>query len=143
MQVREVMTKNVKIVSPTATIDKAASLMGEIDCGALPVGENDRLVGMIIDRDITLRAAAKGKVPAQCTVREAMSPDIKYVFEDETTEAAAQNMSRLQVRRLPVLNRQQRLVGILAFGDLAVKQDGPVPASALKGISKPRRVAAM
>ena len=143
MQVREVMTKNVKIVSPTATIDKAASLMGEIDCGALPVGENDRLVGMITDRDITLRAVAKGKVPAQCTVREAMSPDIKYVFEDETTEAAAQNMSRLQVRRLPVLNRQQRLVGIPALGDLAVKEDGPAPASALKGISKPRRVAAM
>lgn len=143
MQVHEVMTKNVKIVSPTETIDKAASLMGEIDCGALPVGENDRLVGMITDRDITLRAVAKGKVPAQCTVREAMSPDIKYVFEDETTEAAAQNMSRLQVRRLPVLNRQQRLVGILALGDLAVKEDGPAPASALKGISKPRRVAAM
>ena len=142
MQVHEVMTKNVKIVSPAATIDKAASLMGEIDCGALPVGDNDRLVGMITDRDITLRAVAKGKVPAQCTVREAMSPDIKYVFEDETTEAAAQNMSRLQVRRLPVLNRQQRLVGILALGDLAVKEDGPAPASALKGISKPRRVAA-
>jgi CBS domain-containing protein len=142
MQVHEVMTKNVKIVSPTATIDKAANLMGEIDCGALPVGENDRLVGMITDRDITLRAVAKGRVPAQCTVREAMSPDIKYVFEDETTEAAAQNMSRLQVRRLPVLNRQQRLVGILALGDLAVKEDGPAPASALKGISKPRRVAA-
>jgi CBS domain-containing protein len=142
MQVHEVMTKNVKIVSPTATIDKAASLMGEIDCGALPVGENDRLVGMITDRDITLRAVAKGRVPAQCTVREAMSPDIKYVFEDETSEAAAQNMSRLQVRRLPVLNRQQRLVGILALGDLAVKEDGPAPASALKGISKPRRVAA-
>ena len=142
MQVHEVMTKNVKIVSPTATIDKAASLMGEIDCGALPVGENDRLVGMITDRDITLRAVAKGRVPAQCTVREAMSPDIKYVFEDETTEAAAQNMSRLQVRRLPVLNRQQRLVGILALGDLAVKEEGPAPASALKGISKPRRVAA-
>jgi CBS domain-containing protein len=142
MQVHEVMSKNVKIVSPTATIDKAASLMEEIDCGALPVGENDRLVGMITDRDITLRAVAKGRVPAQCTVREAMSPDIKYVFEDETTEAAAQNMSRLQVRRLPVLNRQQRLVGILALGDLAMKEDGPAPASALKGISKPRRFAA-
>jgi CBS domain-containing protein len=142
MQVHEVMTKNVKTVSPTDTIDKAASLMGQIDCGALPVADNDRLVGMITDRDITLRAVAKGQVPAQCTVREVMSPDIKYVFEDETTEAAAENMSRLQVRRLPVLNRQKRLVGILALGDLAVKQDGPAPASALKGVSKPRQVAA-
>src|SRR5260370_8364439 len=104
MQVHEVMTKNVKIVSPTAKIDKAASLMGEIDCGALPAGENDRLVGMITDRDITLRAVAKGRVPAQCTVREAMSPDIKYVFEDETTDTATQNMSSLHSRDLPVLN---------------------------------------
>ena len=142
MQVREVMTKSVKIVSPDDTIDKAAKLMADIDCGALPVGENDRLLGMITDRDITLRAVATGKVPAQTTVREVMSPDIKYVFEDETSDAAAENMSRLQVRRLPVLNRQKRLVGIVALGDLAVKPDGRAPATALKGVSKPGQAAA-
>jgi CBS domain-containing protein len=142
MQVHDVMSKDVKIVSPTDTIDKAANLMRQIDCGALPVGENDRLVGIVTDRDITLRAVAKGKAPVQTTVRDVMSPEIKYVFEDETTEAAAQNMSRLQVRRLPVLNRQKRLVGIVALGDLAVKQDGPAPAAALKGVSRPSRVAA-
>jgi CBS domain-containing protein len=136
MQVGKVMSKNVKIASPSDTIETAASLMAQINCGALPVAENDKLVGVITDRDITLRAVAKGKAPGKCTVREVMSPEIKYIFDDETTEAAAHNMSKLQVRRLPVLNRQKRLVGIVALGDLAIKQDGPAAANALKGISE-------
>jgi CBS domain-containing protein len=100
------------------------------------VAENEKLIGVITDRDITLRAVAKGKAPNKCTVREVMSPGIKYIFDDETTEAAAQNMSRFQVRRLPVMNRQKRLVGIVALGDLAVQLDGAASTSALKGISK-------
>ena len=108
MQVREVMSKDVLLTSPDDTIEKAATLMGQVNCGALPVGENDRLVGMVTDRDITLRAVAKGNSPDHCTVREVMSPDIKYVFEDEATEAVAESMSKLQVRRLPVL--KERLV---------------------------------
>jgi len=136
MQVREVMSKDVLLTSPDDTIEKAATLMGQVNCGALPVGENDRLVGMVTDRDITLRAVAKGNSPDHCTVREVMSPDIKYVFEDEATEAAAESMSKLQVRRLPVLNRQKRLVGIVSLGDLALKQKEPA-ANALQGISKP------
>lgn len=136
MQVREVMSKNVRTVSPDDTIQKAASLMTDVDCGSLPVAENDRLAGIITDRDITLRAVAKGKAPNQCKVREVMSSGIKYVFEDEDTQSASENMSRLQVRRLPVLNREKRLVGIVALGDLATKQDGLVAATALRGISK-------
>jgi CBS domain-containing protein len=136
MKVSEVMSRNVLVTSPDDTIEKAATLMAKVDCGALPVGENDRLVGMITDRDIVLRAVAKGNPPDRCTVREIMSPNIKYVFEDETTEAAADNMSGLQVRRLPVLNREKRLVGIVSLGDLALKHNGPA-ATALKGISKP------
>jgi CBS domain-containing protein len=136
MQVREVMSKEVKIVSPGDTIDKAAKLMKDCDCGSLPIGENDRLVGVVTDRDIAVRAVAKGKSPKECTVRDVMSKGIKYVFDDETTEAAAQSMSRLQVRRLPVLNREKRLVGIVALGDLATKHDGPAAGSALKEISK-------
>ncbi len=101
MQVREVMSRDVLVTSPDDTIEKAATLMGKVNCGALPVSENDRLVGMVTDRDITLRAVAKGNPPDHCTVREVMSPDIKYVFEDEATEAAAESMSKLQVRRLP------------------------------------------
>lgn len=136
MQVRQVMSKPVKIVSPQDTIQKAATMMEHTDCGCLPVGENDRLAGIVTDRDIALRGVAKGKDPTRCMVREVMSPGIKYVFEDEDVESASRNMSRLQVRRLPVLDRQKRLVGIVALGDLATKQDGPTAGSALKGISQ-------
>lgn len=137
-QVREVMSKDVKITSTKDTIEKAAKLMAETNCGVLPVGENGRLVGVVTDRDITLRAVAKGNAPNRCTVSEVMSSDIKYVFEDEGTHVAAHNMSKLQVRRLPVLNRRKRLVGIVSLGDLALKHDGPAAASTLKEVSKPK-----
>jgi len=140
MQVHEVMSRNVLVASPDDTIEKAATLMAQVNCGALPVGENERPVGMITDRDIVLRAAAKGNPPDRCTVREVMSPGVKYVFEDETTQAAADSMSGLQIRRLPVLNRQKRLVGIVSLGDLALKSNGPA-ASALKEITKPNGAA--
>ena len=119
MKVREVMSKDVLVASPDDTIEKAATLMAQVDCGVLPVGENDRLVGMVTDRDITLRAVAKGQPPDRCKVRDVMSSGIKYVFDDQTTNAAAKSMSDQQVRRLPVLNRQKRLVGIVSLGDLA------------------------
>jgi CBS domain-containing protein len=136
MQVREVMSREVLVASPDDTIEKAAALMAQVNCGSLPVGENDRLVGMITDRDIALRAVAKGNPPDHCTVREVMSTSVKYVYEDETTQDAADSMSGLQVRRLPVLNRQKRLVGIVSLGDLAVKSNSRA-AGALKDISKP------
>jgi CBS domain-containing protein len=136
-QVREIMSKDLKIVSPQDTIEKAARLMASTDCGVLPVGENGRLLGVVTDRDITLRAVSKGSSPNRCTVREVMSSKIKYVFEDEATHLAGHDMSKLQVRRLLVLNRQKRLVGIVSLGDLALKHDGPAAASALKQISRP------
>jgi CBS domain-containing protein len=142
MRVADVMSKNVKLISPDDTIQKAAALMGKLDCGSLPVHDNDRLVGVITDRDITVRGVATGKAMGHCTVREVMSSGIKYVYEDETTEAAAQNMAKLQVRRLPVLNRQKRLVGIVSLGDLAFKQAGQATAGALKEISKPNQMSA-
>lgn len=135
MQVSKVMTRDVKIASPDDTLQRAAQLMSEGDFGILPVGENDRLVGMLTDRDITVRAVAQGKAPAQCHVRDVMSHDIKYIYEDETLEDAARNMSELQVRRLPVLNRDKRLVGIVSLGDLALKSTRPA-ASALKEVSQ-------
>src|SRR5262249_38214820 len=107
------------------------------DCGALPVGENDRLAGIVTDRDIALRAVAKGKDPTRCTVREVMSRGIKYVFEDEDVESASRNMSQLHVRRLAVLNRQKRLIGMGALGDLGTKRDGATAGGALRGISRP------
>jgi CBS domain-containing protein len=134
MQVREIMTPAVTIASPEDTVQKAAKLMEKIDSGVLPVGENDRLVGMVTDRDITVRAVAQGKSPSRCKVREIMSEDVKYVYEDESVEDAARNMSELQVRRLPVLNRDKRLVGIVSLGDVYARDEGKA-AAALKNIS--------
>src|SRR5688572_12418829 len=84
MNVREVMSRDVKIASPEDTLQHAAELMVDIDAGVLPVGENDRLVGILTDRDITTRAVAKGKAPDRTKVREVMSPEIKYIYEDES-----------------------------------------------------------
>ena len=136
MNVREVMSRDVKIASPEDTLQHAAELMVDIDAGVLPVGENDRLVGMLTDRDITVRAVAKGKAPDRTKVREVMSPEIKYIYEDESLEDAAENMGKLQIRRLPVLNREKRLVGIVSLGDLALKKKGKA-GDALQGISQP------
>jgi CBS domain-containing protein len=136
MDVREVMTPDVVIASPDDTLQHAAEMMVDIDAGVLPVGEKDRLVGMLTDRDITVRAVAAGKSPAECRVREIMSPEIRYIYEDESLEDAARNMSELQIRRLPVLNRDKRLVGIVSLGDLALKKKGPA-GDALKGVSRP------
>ena len=136
MKVREVMSPDVKIASPEDTLQHAAEMMVEIDAGVLPIGENDRLIGMLTDRDITIRAVARGKAPDRTKVREVMSPDIKYIYEDESVEHAAENMGNLQIRRLPVLNREKRLVGIVSLGDLALKKKGKA-GDALKDISQP------
>ena len=135
MFVREVMTSDVVIASPEDTLQRAAEMMADIDAGVLPVGENDRLVGILTDRDITVRAVAAGKEPTECKVRDVMSPDLKYIYDDESVEDAARNMTSLQVRRLPVLNRDKRLVGIVSLGDLALKRKSNA-ADALKGVSR-------
>jgi CBS domain-containing protein len=120
MNIDEVMTRDFTVASPEDTLHQAAQIMEAQDFDMLPVGENDRLVGMVTDRDITLRAVARGLSPDFCKVRDVMSFDLRFVYEDETLEEAARNMSELQVRRLPVLNRDQRLTGIVSLGDLAV-----------------------
>jgi len=135
MNVREVMTPDVVIASPDDTLQRAAEMMIDIDAGVLPVGENDRLVGILTDRDITVRAVALDKVPSECKVRDVMSHEVKYIYDDESTEDAAKNMAELQMRRLPVLNREKRLVGILSLGDLALKKKSSA-ADALKGVSR-------
>jgi CBS domain-containing protein len=136
MQVREAMSDDVQIANPNQTIRDAALLMAKIDAGSLPVGENDRLVGMITDRDIAVRAIALGKGP-DTPVRDVMSQEVKYCFEDDDVDEVAQNMADIKVRRLPVLNKGKRLVGIVSLGDLAIA-DGPANAGeALCGISEP------
>src|SRR5262245_5147616 len=137
MQVKDVMTKDVELASPTQTIRQAALLMGKTDCGALPVADKDSLVGMITDRDIAIRAIAAGKGP-KTKVAEIMSQQVLYCFEDQELDEVAANLADIQVRRLPVVSREKRLVGILSLGDMACKADGvDTAADALKGISQP------
>jgi CBS domain-containing protein len=138
MQISEIMSRDVAIAAPGDSVQKVAQKMAEIDAGIIPVGEKDRLVGMISDRDIVLRAVAKGKAPGKCTARDVMSPDIKYCYEDEKLEDAARNMATLQVKRLPVLDRDKRLVGIVSLGDLACEPEADEHSKeALQGISQP------
>lgn len=137
MQLKQVMTTDVRLTDPETTLTEAAVAMRDGDFGLLPVGENDRLVGTITDRDITVRAVAAGKDPGATRVREAMSEGIAYCFEDQSAEEAAEIMKARQIRRLPVLNRDKRLVGIVALGDLAVESGAVRPAAqALAGVSQ-------
>jgi len=130
------MTREVRVANPTQTIRDVAKIMAEIDAGAVPVGENDRLVGMITDRDIAIRAVAEGKGP-DTPVRDIMSKDIKYCYDDEDLEHVAENMGDLQVRRLPVVNRDKRLVGIVALGDVARHEDHDTTGETTAEVSKP------
>jgi CBS domain-containing protein len=137
MQLKDVMTKNVQLTDPGTTLKSAAALMRDGDFGLLPVGENDRLVGTLSDRDIVVAAVAEGKDPNSTAVRDAMSEGIAYCFEDQSVDEAAEVMRKRQIRRLPVLNRDKRLVGIVALADLAVESGSIKPAAqALSGVSR-------
>jgi len=137
MRVSEAMTREVKICTPGQPIREVAQTMAAIDAGALPVGENDRLIGMITDRDIAVRAVAQGKGP-DTPVREVMSEHIEYCFDDEDLDRVAQGMADVRVRRLPVVNREKRLVGILSLGDVARRgNQREVVADAVAGVSMP------
>ncbi|MBB4018613.1 CBS domain-containing protein [Chelatococcus caeni] len=135
MRVSEAMTRNVSIARPDQSIQEAARMMADIDAGILPVGDNDRLVGMITDRDIAVRAVAAGKGP-DAQVADVMTRDVCYCFDDEDLDDVAHNLGEQQIRRIPVVNRDKRLVGILSLGDLAIMQQGPA-GEALAGISRP------
>jgi CBS domain-containing protein len=140
MHVSEIMSRQVRIASPTDTLQQAARWMAELDAGALPIGDDDRLVGMITDRDIAIRGDAAGCDPTSTPISQIMSKGaVKYCFEDEDIESVARNMAELQVRRLPVVNRDKRLVGIVSLGDLSrqVTDGSNAPTDALRGISEP------
>jgi len=135
MQVSEAMTRDVKIARPDQTIQQAARLMVEIDAGLLPVSQGDELIGMITDRDIAVRAVAEGKGP-QTPVREVMSEEVKYCFEDQDVAQVTRHMGDQQLRRLAVMNRDKRLVGILSLADVATSSGGQRAGAALEGISQ-------
>ena len=120
MQLKEIMTREPVVIAPDTTLKDAAATMRDLDSGVVPVGEHDRLVGMLTDRDITVRATAEGKDPGSTPVREVMTEKIVYCYEDDDLEAAARKMEEHQIRRLIVLDRDKRLVGIASLGDLAV-----------------------
>ena len=135
MRVSDAMTRDVRLCTPGQTIREVAQTMAEIDAGSMPVGENDRLIGMITDRDIAIRAVAAGKGP-DTPVREVMSEHIHYCFDDEEVDDVAQNMGDIRVRRLPVINRDKRLVGIISLGDVARTEGGETVGEAVAGVSQ-------
>ncbi|HET7032813.1 MAG TPA: CBS domain-containing protein [Casimicrobiaceae bacterium] len=136
MKVSDAMSRDVAVASPTESIRNAAKVMAKIDAGSLPVGENDRLVGMITDRDIAIRAVAQGKSPTT-KVRDIMSEEVLYCYDDQDLEEVAQNMSEMKIRRLPVVNREKRLVGIISLGDLARNEDNGTTGETISHISQP------
>lgn len=136
MKISEAMTSNVHIASPDQTICDAARIMAECDSGALPVSDGSRLIGIITDRDIAIRAVAQKKSP-DTAVREVMSNEVLYCFEDEDIEHVAQNMGDLKVRRLPVVSREKRLVGIVSLGDLSLTTKPDVTGLAIADVSRP------
>jgi CBS domain-containing protein len=137
MNVSEAMTRDVRVVNPDETIKVAARMMADLDAGVLPVREGDRLIGMITDRDIAIRGIAHGKGP-DAKVGDVMTSDVKYCFDDQDVEEVSSNMADIQLRRLPVVNRGKRLVGILSLSDIVTIQTR-AGTRALKGISRPGR----
>jgi CBS domain-containing protein len=137
MKVSEIMTPEARCVPPDASLATAAGMMRDLDVGGLPVCDHDRLAGMITDRDIAIRAVAESRNPADTPVRAVMSPEIVYAFEDQELEEVARLMEVKQIRRLPVLNREKRLVGIVSLGDMATEGGIQLSGEALKEISQP------
>lgn len=135
MKIKDIMTRDVEIISPEKSICDAAKIMEQIDSGALLVNEGDRLVGVITDRDITIRAVAEG-LGVDTPVRQIMSKNVLYCFEDEDVQHVAENMADEQVRRLPVLNRNKRLVGVVSLGNIASAENTQASATVLQGVAR-------
>lgn len=124
-QIKDVMSQNFKFMAPDSPIAQVAQQMRDIDCGFMPLAENDKIIGMITDRDITVRAIAEGKDPANTPARDVMTAKTYYCYDDQDVEEVCNNMGEIQVRRLPVVNREKRLVGIVSMGDLAQSASRP------------------
>ncbi|HET6157945.1 MAG TPA: CBS domain-containing protein [Dongiaceae bacterium] len=136
MQIKEVMSRNVVLASPRETVSEVAQMMAEKDIGFMPVGEGDRIVGMVTDRDIVVRGIAAGKGP-DTPISQVMTEDVKYCFDDEDIDHVILNMGENQVRRLPVMNRQKRLVGIVTLADAALEHDPVVVGEAFLRVVEP------
>jgi CBS domain-containing protein len=138
MQVKQIMTRGCECIAPDSTLQEAAERMKALDVGPLPICANDRLAGIVTDRDLVLRGIAEGRDPKATRVRDVMTPNVAYCFEDQDVDEAAQLMKDKQIRRLAVLNRAKRLVGIMSLGDLAVDAgDEQLVGETLERISAP------
>ncbi|GAA3907918.1 CBS domain-containing protein [Sphingomonas limnosediminicola] len=135
MKVSEVMTRDVQTVSPDQPVREAASFMLSADAGSIPVTEGERLIGMITDRDIAVRGVAKGHGP-DTPVRDLMTDDLVVVRSDDNVEDVATKMSEAQVRRLPVIDEDNRLCGIVSLGDLSRQTDTECATQALEGVTQ-------
>jgi CBS domain-containing protein len=142
MRISEVMTREVRIAGPDDSLEDAAKLMAQLDAGVLPVANRERLIGMVTDRDIAIRGVGAGLGPT-AKVSEVMTEDVKYCYDDDLCVDVVKNMGDIQVRRLPVVDRNKRLVGIVSIGDLAVTMtpDGEAIGDSLAGISRPAATA--
>lgn len=135
--IAEVMTRDVQSISPQETVRRAAQMMDELNVGALPVCEGEELVGMVTDRDITVRATAAGQSPDDARVRDVMTDDVRWCFDDQTVDEVMQQMGSTQIRRVPVVEHEsKRLIGIVSLGDLATKHSAQVDRT-LEEISTP------
>ena len=138
MQLREVMTPHIEEITAQANLQEAAQKMKSLDVGSLPVCENDRIVGMLTDRDIAVRAVAEGRDPKQTRVRDAMTSGAIFCYEDDDIREAARIMEEKQIRRLPVFNRQGRAVGMVSLGDIATRiGDDHLSGDVLQQVSQP------
>ncbi|HUQ52464.1 MAG TPA: CBS domain-containing protein [Gammaproteobacteria bacterium] len=137
MKISEVMTPDVSFVMPDTPILEIARKMREADIGSTPVLDNDRLVGMVTDRDIVVRVVAEGRPTQTACARDAMSPGIFFCYEDESIEDVLEKMGDEQIRRLPVVNRAKRLVGVVSLGDLSLTGRRKRAGEALQEISQP------
>ena len=136
MQIKQVMSRDVILASPRQSVCEVAQMMAERDIGFMPVGDRDRIVGMVTDRDIVVRGVAAGRGP-DTPVSEVMTQDVKYCFEDEDIDHVVENMGDNQVRRLPVMNREKRLVGIVTLADAALEHDPVVVGEAFLRVVEP------
>jgi len=136
MQVSDIMSRNPKTVHIEESVRDVAKIMASEDIGFLPVRDGDRLVGTITDRDIVVRALADGG-GAEAKVADVMTRDVKYCFDDEDVDHVIQNMGNIQVRRMPVVDREKKLVGVVSIGDAATKADAEQTGVAMSGIAEP------
>lgn len=140
MKIRDIMTRDVEVIDSDASLKEAADKMRSLNVGSLPVVHNDSVVGMLTDRDITVRATAEGRDPNNTPVKDVVTADVVYCFEDQDVSEASDLMSRMQIRRLPILSRDKRLVGVVSLGDIATDSghEGK-PGEVLKDVSQPSR----